>query len=194
MDPSGLIGTIALEQGEFQPSYNYAHGFRVDVALRATEAPSPGLIKRFLAWLGLGTAVAMSEAADGSEEATDGEAAEASEAAANAGSAAQPRTPEDLVEDDATVRNETGRGTRHKDDVNRPGGAAAAEEEFDEIVVPSSIRYHPNGVRTGSTPDGRGVVLYPKSSAGSGHAATIRIDRPGSRGEAQIKIRYPEGL
>jgi RHS repeat-associated protein len=128
------------------------------------------------------------------ENTSDGDAGEASEAAANAGSAAQPRTPEDLVEDDATVRNETGRGTRHKDDVSRPGGAAAAEEEFDEIVVPDSIQHHPNGVRTGSTPDGRRVVLYPESSSGSGRAPTIRINRPGSSVAAQIKIRYPEGM
>jgi len=52
-----------------------------------------------------------------------------------------------------------------------------------------SVSEKGNGIRVGTTPDGKKVIIRPGSSEGSGNVPTIEIQNP--RGKALDKIRYP---
>lgn len=67
----------------------------------------------------------------------------------------------------------------------KPGTIDTANDDFDEIVDPDTVKDRGNGVRTGKTRDGRNVNVRPRSSDGR---PTLEIQGK----KYKDKIRYNE--
>ena len=93
-------------------------------------------------------------------------------------------TVEDLI-NDGTVEGTTGNGTII---VKREGGIDQANEDFDNIVDPASVKPLRNmpGGRLGTTPDGKTVNVREKSRDGR---PTLEIYNPNTKQE-ETKFRY----
>ncbi len=90
--------------------------------------------------------------------------------------------PVDEVRGRSTEGERTRGRTRNRE---LPGGIDEANEDFDNVVDPETVRERPGGIRTGQTEDGRNVVVRPDSSDGR---PTLEI-QDGRRYE---KFRYGE--
>ena len=166
VDPSGL-SDIALNPGEWLSDPTGFQNPRMFPVYYGQGSWLRG-IKQFFQWLGLGTAVAMSEATDGGEEAAedeDGQAAEASDAGSEAAadSRGEGTPPDDEgnnpdvtqrppgVPEDWIARPQKDGGVRWTNPSNPHdfvrSSPAKPSAEYPSQHVPNIKRHKPSGYR-----------------------------------------------
>jgi hypothetical protein len=82
------------------------------------------------------------------------------------------------------ILNDRGYGAGHLD-ISMPGGAKAAKDDFNSMVIPGSV-VDKNGRLVGKNINGDTVVYYPESRSTKG--PTISVQDPD--GNPQYKFRY----
>jgi hypothetical protein len=96
------------------------------------------------------------------------------------------KTVDDLIKEGES-EGKTGTGIEV---IKRQGGMEQANEDFDNLAVPGSIRDNPNpnvpGGRIAKTPDGKTINVREKSSAGR---PTLEVYNPNNK-KTEVKFRY----